>query len=246
MRMKKFGIWKVWFLLILVIIILVAISLFKEEKFTIIIDPGHGGNLYPGPVEGKLHEADINLDISLLLADILKRKGYLVVLTRKNDASVSLKKRVEIANKYGNKKSSLFVSIHQNYCDNCSLDRIEAHLDVLSDTLKEDEVFAKAILSSFIKLELSNDPVTFKPALVVSDAYVLLNKKIPGILLEVNYLSNPIYWEWISEEKNKLLIAQTIVEGIDLYAKKCRKNTKECNFLPDFPFIVFKSYYIQE
>ena len=258
--MKKLKALNLLFLLIIVIIILVAISLFKEEKFTVIIDPGHGGNAFfcyddnsagypidkiqslfpnemllfsrgdPGAVEDELLESHINLDISLFLADILEQKGYQVVLTRKNDTALSLRKRVEIANKYEN-RNSLFLSIHQN--SPWSTDRVEAHLYPLSDTLNEDQLFAKSILYSFTKLRLGNSSIVFEPVLFAEDVFVLVNKKIPGILLEVNYLSNPTYGKWISKEKNKLLVAQTIAEGIDLYVKKCRKNNG-CDFLPEF------------
>ncbi|MEK7281334.1 MAG: N-acetylmuramoyl-L-alanine amidase, partial [Chloroflexota bacterium] len=80
---------------------------------TIMIDPGHGG-ADSGTV-GKLgtREKDITLDIAKRLKERLKRQGYShVVLTREEDVTVPLNKRVELAH---SSRADIFISIHLNY-----------------------------------------------------------------------------------------------------------------------------------
>lgn len=92
---------------------------------TIAIDPGHGGP-ETGAVTGRVTEAQLNLRIARLLADMLQESGYRVVLTRDSDGPVSpeyedssvraqltrdLQARVDIANRAG---ADLFLSIHNN------------------------------------------------------------------------------------------------------------------------------------
>ncbi|MYH08263.1 MAG: N-acetylmuramoyl-L-alanine amidase [Rhodothermaceae bacterium] len=78
---------------------------------TIVLDPGHGGH-DPGalgPVG--LSEKTVTLDVALRLARRLKSRGYNVVLTRRQDVSVSLQQRVLDARDH---EADLFVSIHVN------------------------------------------------------------------------------------------------------------------------------------
>jgi N-acetylmuramoyl-L-alanine amidase len=79
---------------------------------TIVIDPGHGGKDV-GAVGGHgTYEKDVNLSISLVLANLLEdEKRYNVILTRKDDSFVSLEDRTETANKH---KADIFISIHCN------------------------------------------------------------------------------------------------------------------------------------
>ena len=77
---------------------------------TVIIDPGHGGR-DKGAVWGGVRESDLNLKTAFKLEYYLKQAGYRVVMTRRSDRYVSLRKRAAIANQYNN---AVFVSIHYN------------------------------------------------------------------------------------------------------------------------------------
>ncbi len=87
-------------------------TLFQLAVRKIVLDPGHGG-ADPGAMTPRgLSEKEITLDIALRLAALLRGGAlYGVVLTRDRDESVSLERRVEIAN---SEKADLFVSIHVN------------------------------------------------------------------------------------------------------------------------------------
>ncbi len=84
----------------------------KEAKVfdTVIIDPGHGGK-DAGAVNSLGTEADYNLKVARYLQANLKKRGFKVVMTRNSDRFLSLKQRVDIANRYSN---AIFISIHFN------------------------------------------------------------------------------------------------------------------------------------
>lgn len=69
---------------------MLTVNVFSNEKVTnekkiILIDPGHGG-MDSGAVgkDGTL-EKEINLDISKMLKEKLKKEGYEVIMTREED-----------------------------------------------------------------------------------------------------------------------------------------------------------------
>ncbi len=87
----------------------------------IVIDPGHGGK-DPGAVHTSggvvdLTEEEVNLDVALRLAEMLRQDGYRVQLTRSSDQSLGagqaadLQARVDVANAAG---ADVFVAIHHN------------------------------------------------------------------------------------------------------------------------------------
>ena len=87
-------------------------TLFQLAVRKIVLDPGHGGSDPGAMTPGGLSEKDITLDIAQRLAALLRTGGlYGVVMTRDRDESVSLERRVEIAN---GEKADLFMSIHIN------------------------------------------------------------------------------------------------------------------------------------
>ena len=78
----------------------------------IVIDAGHGGK-DPGTTGSFTKEKDLALKVSMLVGNYIQEniEGVEVIYTRKDDSSVDLKKRPEIANR---NNSNLFVSIHAN------------------------------------------------------------------------------------------------------------------------------------
>ena len=99
------------------IILLCAIpflNLGAEDKFVLVIDPGHGGKDIGAPARRlKYHEKDINLKVGLAFGRYVEQNcpDVKVIYTRKTDVFIPLNKRADIANK---NKADLFVSIHTN------------------------------------------------------------------------------------------------------------------------------------
>lgn len=83
---------------------------FKVTK--IVIDPGHGGK-DPGTLGAYTKEKDVSLKVALQVGKYIEDNipDVEVIYTRKDDSSIHLYKRPEIANKHG---ADLFISIHAN------------------------------------------------------------------------------------------------------------------------------------
>lgn len=79
----------------------------------IVLDAGHGGKDCGAKV-GKVCEKTLTLAVSKKTAEILKKRGYKVFVTRNSDKYLSLTDRTKIAN---DKNADIFISIHANALD---------------------------------------------------------------------------------------------------------------------------------
>ena len=82
----------------------------KGGRKLVAVDPGHGGK-DPGASANNVREKDVNLAIGLALEQVLKSKGFDVVMTRRTDVYLKLQERTDIANKAN---ADVFVSVHVN------------------------------------------------------------------------------------------------------------------------------------
>lgn len=82
----------------------------KEHRFTIVIDPGHGGVDGGAESSGGTIEKNVTLAFAKELRDKLAKSGkYDLFLTREGDDFLRLDDRVRIARQHG---ADLFISIH--------------------------------------------------------------------------------------------------------------------------------------
>ena len=78
----------------------------------IVVDAGHGGEDYGAIGKKKTKEKDICLQVALKLKNVLEQDGgFVVIMTRQEDAFIPLDDRTKIANDAG---ADLFISIHAN------------------------------------------------------------------------------------------------------------------------------------
>jgi N-acetylmuramoyl-L-alanine amidase len=90
----------------------------------IVLDAGHGGH-DPGARSNGIEEAELVLDVTLRLKDLLeKQPGIEVTLTRDSDEFIALEERTAIANRTG---ADLFLSIHANASRNPKARGIETY-----------------------------------------------------------------------------------------------------------------------
>ena len=84
----------------------------KTKKFTLVIDPGHGGH-DAGAIGRLTKEKTINLNVALGFGRLVERNcpDVKVIYTRKTDVFIPLHTRADIANR---NKADLFISVHTN------------------------------------------------------------------------------------------------------------------------------------
>lgn len=99
-------------LLLVASFLLVAYSFAANDRFTLVIDPGHGGH-DAGAMGARSKEKDINLRVALAFGKYVERSmpDVRVIYTRKTDVFIPLMERANIANKAG---ADLFISVHTN------------------------------------------------------------------------------------------------------------------------------------
>lgn len=100
-------------------VLYLALSFENASAYTILIDPGHGGEDHGarsayfkwGKRKTRIQEKDIVLDLAKKIYKRLKKKKYNVYLTRSIDRTLSLGERAAQAEKI---QANLIVSIHAN------------------------------------------------------------------------------------------------------------------------------------
>lgn len=196
-------------------------SLNKNVK-TIILDAGHG--LPDGGTTGEKGtvEQEINLQIAKKTEEVLKGKGYRIIMTRTDEESLAMdenstirkmkvedmKKRKEIIKKSG---ADLFVSIHMNSYPNEKVSGLrffysENHPQVLELAEQMQEEISKITGAKIYSVKTAD-----------KDLFLMKNIPVPAILAECGFLSNNEEEEKLKDSKYQAKIAWAIGEAIDNY-----------------------------
>ncbi len=108
-------------LITLVFLSLAIATALAANKFTLVIDAGHGGHDSgaPGAIS---KEKDINLKVALAFGKMVERncQDVKVIYTRTTDVFIPLSERANIANR---NKADLFISVHTNALDGGKISR---------------------------------------------------------------------------------------------------------------------------
>lgn len=205
-------------------------------KATICIDPGHQipvdnstEPVAPGSGEMKVKnpggaagistgipEYEVNLKISKFLKELLEKNGYNVVMTHEsNDVNISNIERAEIANKAN---ADLFVRIHADSAANSSAHGVS--ILIPGDMyIKDEEILSKSRQAAgYILDSVVNETGAYSRGLIVSNDMTGFNWcKVPMLLIETGFLSNPEEEKKLSDEKYQRTIANGIFKGIEKY-----------------------------
>lgn len=192
-----------------------------DNIFTVVIDPGHGGD-DSGTIgiNGEL-EKDINLNVSLELGKLLEKKEDIkVVYTRTVDKALDpssqkadLQARCDISNNAG---ADIFVSIHSNF-DKVSKNTRGIETWCMVPGARGD-VLAKAIQKELVDLGYSKD----RGIKYSSDGelYVIKNTDAVAVLVELGFLSNESDTRFLASKDGQKKMAKAIAKGILNYKDK--------------------------
>jgi len=218
---------------------------------TIMIDPGHGGTA-SGTV-GKMGtmEKDITLDIAKRLRTHLIKNGrYRVLMTRENDSTVPLEKRVRLTQEA---KADLFISIHLNYLPRRPTNIVETYyfgpsndektlklaqeenagseyglsdfkevMERLGKTMKlqESKELAESIQANLFLNSRKHSGEIQNHGVKRAPFVVLLGVDVPAVLAEVSCLSNREEERELHSESHRENIARYLAAGIFDYLSK--------------------------
>lgn len=190
-----------------------------STKKVIVIDAGHGGN-DPGAVsKSGILEKDINLKIALYLREYLEQSGSIVILTRDKDIGLyspnsSNKKREDLKNRKNiirESNADLFLTIHLNSFPQQQYHGAQTFYPRDNPSGKEA---AKLIQEELIN---SLDKDNQRVPLPKDNVYIINDLRIPTVLVECGFLSNPEEAKLLKDSKHQRKIAWAMYVGIQKF-----------------------------
>ncbi len=190
---------------------------------TIVIDPGHGGQLPGARGPGGYTEKEANLDIAKRL--VPKLEGARVFLTRSGDYTAGLPFRAGLANNLG---ADLLVSIHNNAAPDGPSEKpgTETYYQQMSASSKRlagvlyEEVFR--VLEP-VKLAWMSDEdagAKYRTNVRGEDFYGILRRtKVPAVIVEAMFISNTPEENLLRTHEAREGIAGALAKGIRRYVE---------------------------
>lgn len=197
------------------------VSAKATQRYTVIIDAGHGG-FDGGAVapDGTL-EKDLNLSVALKLDSVLKIMGYDTVLVRDTDVSTAddkgnersqkvsdIKARLRLTEKY---KDALFVSIHMNKYTSPQPHGAQVFYSQVDGSKELAECIQRSITAG---VQTDNKRVVKK---TTKDIYLLYHAVIPSVIAECGFISNQDDLLKLKSDEYQLKMAAAIAAGINDY-----------------------------
>lgn len=212
-----------------------------QAKPRVVLDPGHGGSNL-GAQGVTLREKQLTLVLATEVATRLRDKGIDVTMTRTADRTLTLRQRVDVANKL---PADVFVSIHAN----ASPTRTQRGFETYVLTVKGLDIDGRALRSDTTTPRPGVDPDT---ALVLDDVergaaqwesaelaarmqkalevrrghegnrgvrqdaqHVLLGATMPAVLVEVGFIDHPLEGKELADPRIQAQLADAVAEAIE-------------------------------
>ncbi|MEM9090437.1 MAG: N-acetylmuramoyl-L-alanine amidase [Cyanobacteria bacterium P01_F01_bin.53] len=178
-------------------------------RFTVVLDPGHGGR-DPGAVgiQG-LQEKQVVNDITPQVAALLRQQGVNVVLTRDSDIEVDLAPRVQIAERAN---ASIFVSIHAN-----AISMSRPDVNGLETFYSSDagQRLANTVHSTVLRAMGMRDRRVRSARF-----YVIRRTSMPAILIETGFVTGAEDAPNLADPSWRERMATAIAQGILLHLER--------------------------
>ena len=182
----------------------------------IVIDPGHGGMDGGAVGADGIIEKDINLSLSLDLADMFQFAGYRVVLTRYDDRSIhdqgtegiknqkvsDIHNRLKIMNETEN---AVVLSIHQNQFSQAKYSGGQVFYGLQNE---KSSLLAETIQSNLKDMIQPENNRQIKQA--YDTLYLMKHALPPAVLIECGFLSNPEEAALLSQKEYQQKLAFVI------------------------------------
>jgi N-acetylmuramoyl-L-alanine amidase len=209
------------------------------KKPKVILDFGHGGR-DGGFSNDYVQEKEINRQVGLKVASLLKKKGMQVCLTRKGDEYLSLDQRTAATRSC--KDAQLLVSIHSNasthkgahgietFCNHGSLfktgqsfmnNTVGKHAYDFNKSLnKRSNILAKAVHSNVLGYAKSKNKYLKDRKVKHNVAQLLIGSELPSVLIELGFLSHEREGKLLQTDAYQFDLAKGICAGIETYLER--------------------------
>jgi N-acetylmuramoyl-L-alanine amidase len=204
------------------------------------IDPGHGGRDHGRENGDGVVEKDVTLAIARVAAQRIRDElGLDVVMTREDDRLVGLRERTEVANHSG---ADVFISIHCNSWFNARTggfqsyflsparsesERALARLEnegaaetgggvdfILWDLVQNAYISESSTLAESIQREMMSRLDVKSRGVKQANFVVLQGAKMPAVLIETAFLSNPAEAQMLTDADFHRRVADGLVASI--------------------------------
>jgi N-acetylmuramoyl-L-alanine amidase len=219
----------------------------------VVVDAGHGGHDTGAIGAKGTREKDVALAIALKLAAKLEAMGLEVVMTRDDDTFVKLEDRTKIANQqkgdlfisvhcnaapsrtlrgietYTLNTSSNRYSIRLSARENATTERGVGDLQyILADLATKANTGESTRLAERVQRSLVHDlGETWKNVHDLGNKealfFVLLGAKMPAILVETSFISNPEEEERLADEDYQQSIADSVAGSVNAFLEERNK-----------------------
>lgn len=174
----------------------------------IAIDPGHGGAEKGSLGFGLKTEKEINLEISLKLAEILKKEGAIPILTRKTDKYMEIYDRPDLA---ATNDADLLLSIHNNAIPNGRNPLVERG----TSTYYYHPMAFK--LAESIQNNLLSDLNLPNFGLYYDNLALPREHRMPSVLVEIAFMINPQEYLLLEKSEFQQKAAYSITKGLKAF-----------------------------
>lgn len=216
----------------------------------IVLDAGHGGHDTGAIGPTGVREKDVTLSIVKELAALLRGRGYEVVLTRDSDEFLALEERTAAANKAkGDLFVSVHANAHKSrtktgvetYSLNVASDRFAMRLAARENATTERSVSDLQFLLADLAVR-ANTADSDRLARSIQDSivtgvakkhgkpkdlgvkhalfYVLLGARMPAVLVETEFLSNPGTEKKLASGAYQKSVATAIADGVGRFVER--------------------------
>lgn len=168
---------------------------------TVVIDAGHGGWDRGGIPGQRVSEKAMTLDVARRLRARLSAAGLSTVMTRNSDDFIPLGQRVAIANA---QRNAVFVSIHFNSAPRSGAGGFETYYYSRRS----------AALAAQLYVNLTQAWPSENRGLRMRGFFVIRNTRIPSVLCECGFLTNPREAALISRATTRQRIADLLAAAI--------------------------------
>ncbi len=214
--MKKYDcvIWILFFLCVSVFSFPIVQADLPLQGKVIYLDVGHGG-VDPGSVVGSIYEKDINLAISKYLKSELEKYGAFVYLIREDDYDLGsphafFRKKSDFDNrikKINQSNADLYLSIHLNVLSNQQYYGPQIFFNKKHVLNEKFATHLQSYLNE--KIGTSREVKT-----IPTSTYMYQRLRIPGVLVECGFLSNPMERKKLITESYQQLFATYVAEAV--------------------------------
>lgn len=213
----------------------------------VVLDPGHGGNDAGAIGPSGVKEKDVTLDVAHLVAPILAKDGIHVTLTRDDDRYVTLEERTARANQVAaDLFVSIHCNAAENHTrrgvetyvldttkddiaarvaarENATSQAATAELGAilaslrLADQATHSSRLAELLQRAALASLKPSYPDVLDGGVHPAGFYVLVGARMPAVLFETSYISNPTEEQRLSSEDYKRRLADAIAIAIRAY-----------------------------